>query len=160
MRLCTLPELTVARTDYQYFGTHVLINRLTVVILVAMYLLCPCNKSLLTHLPVSLLLAALGTAASRKVACRLLHENDTALSALNPYWRVGVDILDFRIVELLPMHPLCFLDKLRCRFPVVIHIGKLYMFSRCSLMPATNSTFEIGDLFSIYIPSYFVLSVL
>ncbi len=28
--------------------------------------------------------------------------NNTALSALNIYWRVGVDELDFRIVELLP----------------------------------------------------------
>ena len=55
---------------------------------------CPSNNSLLTHLPVSLL-AALETAASRKVACRLLHENDTALSALYLYWRVGVDVLDF-----------------------------------------------------------------
>ena len=73
------------------------------------------------YLPVSLLLAAFGTAASRKVACRLLHENDTALSALNLYWRMGVDILNFRIVELLPMHPLCFLDKLRCRFAMVWH---------------------------------------
>ena len=81
---------------------------------------CPRNKSLLTHLPV-ILLVALGTAAARKVACWLLHENDTALSALNLYWRVGVDILDFRIVKLLPMHPLCFLDKLRCRFPMVSH---------------------------------------
>ena len=84
---------------------------------------CPSNNSLLTHLPVSLL-AALETAASRKVACRLLHENDTALSALNLYWRVGVDILDFRIVKLLPMHPLCFLDKLRCRFPLFFSLFK------------------------------------
>ena len=88
---------------------------------VAKQIPCPSNNSLLTHLPVSLL-AALETAASRKVACRLLHENDTALSALNLYWRVGVDILDFRIVEFLPMHPLCFLDKLRCRFPMVGHL--------------------------------------
>ena len=95
MRLCTLLEPTVTRADYQYFGTHVLINRFAVVILVAMHFPCPCNKSPLTHLPVSLLLAALGTAASRKVACRFLHENDTALSALNLYWRVGVDVLDF-----------------------------------------------------------------
>lgn len=128
MRLCTLPELTVTRADYQYFGTHVLINRLAVVILVAMHIPCSCNKSLLTHLPVSLLLAALGTAASRKVACRLLHENDTALSALNPYRRVGVGVLDFRIVEFLPMHPLCFLDKLRCRFALVGHkLQSLYL---------------------------------
>ena len=125
MRLCTLPEPTVTRAYYQYFGTHVLINRFAVVILVAMHFPCPCNKSPLTHLPVSLLLAALGTAASRKVACRLLHENDTALSALNLYWRVGVGVLDFRIVELLPMHPLCFLDKLRCRFALVSHLNLL-----------------------------------
>ena len=117
MRLRTLPELTVARADHQYFGAHVLINRLAVVVLVAMHLPCPCNKSLLTHLPVSLLLAAFGTAAARKVACRLLHENDTALSALNPYRRVGVGVLDFRIVELLTMRLLRFFDKLRCRFP-------------------------------------------
>ena len=88
---------------------------------VAMHLPCPCNKSFQTYLPVSLLLCAFGTAASRKVACRLLHENDTALSALNLYWRVGVGVLDFRIVELLPMHPLCFLDKQRCRFALVGH---------------------------------------
>jgi hypothetical protein len=62
-----LPELTVARTDNKYFGTHVLISRLAVVILVAMHIPCSCNKSLLTHLPVSLLLAALGTAATRSV---------------------------------------------------------------------------------------------
>ena len=123
MRLCTLPEPTVTRAGYQYFGTHVLINRFAVVVLVAMHRPCPCNESLLTHLPVSLLLAALGTAASRKVACRLLHENDTALSALNLYWRVGVDILDFRIVKLLPMRPLCFLNKLWCRFPLVGHVS-------------------------------------
>jgi len=122
MRLCTLPELTVARTDYQYFGTHVLINRLTVVILVAMHIPCSCNKSLLTHLPVSLLLAALGTAASRKMACRLLHENDTAPSAPYPYWRMRIDIFHFRIVVLVAMLFLCFLDKLRCCFPVVVHI--------------------------------------
>ena len=84
------------------------------------YSLALAIKSLLTHLSVSIL-AALGTATACKVACRLLHENDTALSALNLYWRVGVDILDFRIVKLLPMHPLCFLDKLRCRFPMVGH---------------------------------------
>ena len=84
---------------------------------------CPCNESLLTHLPVSLLLAALGTAAARKVACGLLHENDTALSTLNLYWRVGVDVHDFRIVENLPMHPLCFLGKLRCRFPHTLQLS-------------------------------------
>ena len=89
---------------------------------VAKQIPCPSNNSLLTHLPVSLL-AALETAASRKVACRLLHENDTALSALNLYWRVGVDILDFRIVKLLPMRPLCFLNKLWCRFPLVGHVS-------------------------------------
>ena len=61
----------------------------------------PCYKSLLTYLPVSLLFAAFGTAA-RKVACRFLHENDTALSALNLYWRVGVDIINFQIVEFSP----------------------------------------------------------
>ena len=95
MRLRTLPRLTMARAAYQTIVTYVLINRLAVVVLVAMHRPCPCNKSLLTHLPVSLLLAALGTAATREAACRLLHENNTALSALNLYWRVGVDVLDF-----------------------------------------------------------------
>ena len=98
---------------------------------VAMQLPCPCNKSLLTHLPV-ILLVALGTAAARKVTYWLLHENDTALSALYLYWRMGVDILNFRIVELLPMHPLCFLDKLRCRFASVGHY-KFYFFCKLSL---------------------------
>lgn len=91
---------------------------------VAMHLPCPCNKRFLTYLPVSLLLCAFGTAATRKVACRLLHENDTALSALHLYWRVGINVLDFRIVEILPMHPLCFLDKLRCRFPLFFSLFK------------------------------------
>ena len=125
MRLRTLPELTMARTDNQYFGTHVLINRLAVVVLVAMHRPCPCNESLLTHLPVSILLATLGTAAARKVTCWLLHKNNTALSALYLYWRMGVDILNFRIVELFPMHPLCFLDKLQCRFALVSHLNLL-----------------------------------
>lgn len=99
---------------------------------VAMHLPCPCNKSFLTYLPVSLL-AALGTAAARKVACGLLHENYTALSALNPYRRVGVGVLDFRIVELLPMLPLCFLDKLRCRFPIVRHRSLPILFYRVTI---------------------------
>ena len=67
---------------------------------VAKQIPCPSNNSLLTHLPVSLL-AALETAASRKVTCRFLRENDTALSALHLYWRVGINVLDFRIVEIL-----------------------------------------------------------
>ena len=83
---------------------------------------CPCNKSLLTHLPVTLLVA-LGTAAARKVACWLLHENDTALPTLNLYRRVDVDVLNFRIIELHPMRPLCFLNKLWCRFPLVGHVS-------------------------------------
>ena len=78
----------------------------------------PCYKSILTYLPVCLLLAALWTAAARKVACRLLQENDTALSALYPYWLMGVDIFHFRIVKPVTMYPMCILDKLRCRFPM------------------------------------------
>ena len=54
-----------------------------------------------------------------------LSENYILLSAFNLYRCVGVSVLDFRIVEFLPpMHPLCFLDKLRCRFAYVPKLNK------------------------------------
>ena len=89
-----------------------------------MLLPCPCNKNPPESSSCQYSCCTWGSHCL-KVACRLLHENDTALSALNPYRRVGVDILDFRIVKLLPMHPLCFLDKLRCRFALVSHLNLL-----------------------------------
>ena len=58
-----------------------------------------------------------------KVACRLQHENNTALSALYPHWLMGVDIFYFRIVKPVTMYLLCILDKLRCRFPTKRHLG-------------------------------------
>lgn len=50
-----------------------------------------------------------------------LKENDTALSALYPYWRMRIDIFHVRIVVLVAMPFLCFHNKLRRRFPMVIH---------------------------------------
>ena len=49
-------------------------------------------------------------------------ENDTALSALYPYWLMGIDIFYFRIVKPVTMYFLCILDKLRCRFLHVLHM--------------------------------------
>ena len=52
---------------------------------------------------------------------------DTAQSTLNLYWCMGIDILDFRIVEILPMHLLCFLDKTVVPFPDIQELVSTYL---------------------------------
>ena len=93
------------------------------VVSVSMYSPALFNESLLAHSPFQLLLAAIRASVPSQVARRLLHENDIASSALYPYWHMCIDIFYFRIVKPVTMYSLCFLDKLRCRFPVVGHFG-------------------------------------
>ena len=93
------------------------------VVSVSMYRPALFNESLLTHSPFQLLLAAIRASMPSQMTCRLLHENDTALSALYPHRLMGIDIFYFRIVKPVTMYLLCILDKLRCRFPTKRHLG-------------------------------------
>ena len=121
VRLRPLPKLAMTRADYQDLCAHISIFRPTVVISVSMYRPAFFNESLLTHSPFQLLIAAIRASMPSQMTRRLLHENDTALSALYPYWLVDIGILHFRIVIPVTMYLLCILDKLRCRFPMITH---------------------------------------
>ena len=121
VRLRPLPELAMTRADYQDLCAHIPIFRPTVVILVSMYRPALFNESLLAHSSFQLLLATIRTSMPSQMARRLLQENGTALSALYPYWLMGIDIFHFRIVKPITMYLLCILDKLRCRFPMERH---------------------------------------
>ena len=112
MGLRPLPELAMNRTDYQDFRVHVLIVCFRVVVFIAVDIPCSGDKHLLIHPLMRLSLAAMRTALSHKMVCRALKENNTALSALYPYWRMGIDILSFRIVILVAVYLLRLLDKL------------------------------------------------
>ena len=111
-----MPELAMTRADYQDLCAHIPIFRATIVISVSMYRPALFNESLLTHSSFQLLLATIRTSMPSQMARRLLQENDTALSALYPYWLMGVDIFHFRIVILVAMYFFRLFNELLCCF--------------------------------------------
>ena len=121
VRLRPLPELAMTRADYQDLCAHITLFCPAVVISVSMYRPALFDESLLAHSTLQLLLAAIRASMPSQMARRLLHENDTALSALYPHWLMGVDIFHFRIVKPFTMYFLCICYELNQSLSSVTH---------------------------------------